>query len=190
MVIFYSLIGLIWLIYLLYWYVFSPRPKSSVHNYNWRKEAAIRIAFVILVIASIRIPALNHYFRSVYFQTAYFNPIIDSVGVLLCAAGITFAIWARAHLGRNWGMPRTLREKPELVTTGPYAYVRHPIYSGFILAAIGTALVNELFLLVFVYAVIYFLYSARIEEHDMLQLFPKEYPEYLRRTKALIPFIY
>jgi len=80
---------------------------------------------------------------------------------------------------------------PELVTTGPYSRVRHPIYSGIILAMIGTTIAVSLYWLVAVVLIgAYFLYSAIVEERLMARLFPGSYPEYKRSTKMLIPFIF
>jgi protein-S-isoprenylcysteine O-methyltransferase Ste14 len=70
--------------------------------------------------------------------------ILAVIGAVLFACGIALAVWARLHLGRNWGMPMTQRAEPELVTSGPYRFVRHPIYTGLQAAMLGTALVNNL----------------------------------------------
>jgi protein-S-isoprenylcysteine O-methyltransferase Ste14 len=105
-------------------------------------------------------------------------------------AGLGLAVWARLYLGRNWGMPMSEKVDPELVTTGPYRQVRHPIYSGIILAMIGTTIAVSLYWLVGVLLLgAYFLYSAFVEERMMAGLFPDSYPEYKRSTKMLIPFI-
>ena len=64
-----------------------------------------------------------------------------TAGVMLCILGLQFAVWARVTLGRSWGMPMTLHANPELVTAGPYRYVRHPIYTGLSAMLIGTSLV-------------------------------------------------
>jgi protein-S-isoprenylcysteine O-methyltransferase Ste14 len=79
----------------------------------------------------------------------------------------------------------------ELVTTGPYRYIRNPIYSGIILATIGTSVAISWYWLVAVVLMgAYFIYSANVEEQTMLRLFPNTYPEYKRSTKMLIPFIF
>jgi protein-S-isoprenylcysteine O-methyltransferase Ste14 len=87
-------------------------------------------------------------------------------------------------------MPRAVKENPELVMTGPYAYVRHPIYAGMLVAMIGSGLVAGwpwiLFTVVFG---AYFLYSATEEEKLMLRTFPDSYPAYQQRTKMLVPYV-
>ncbi len=88
-------------------------------------------------------------------------------------------------------MPMSLREGHELVTTGPYAFVRHPIYTGILLAVIGTTLVRGIPWIVLSAAIFaYFIYAATIEERSMIGQFPKEYPAYVNRTKMLIPFLF
>jgi len=104
--------------------------------------------------------------------------------------GLAFAVWARRHIGKNWGMPMTSKEHPELVTTGPYALVRHPIYSGILLALLGSSLTTGVFdLALLVIFGVYFLYCAYVEEALMSKEFPDRYPEYKKRTKFLIPFV-
>jgi len=88
-------------------------------------------------------------------------------------------------------MPMTEKVDPELVTTGPYSRVRHPIYSGIILAMIGTAIaVSWYWLLAVILLGGYFVYSAVNEERYMAGLFPDTYPAYKRSTKMLLPFVF
>jgi protein-S-isoprenylcysteine O-methyltransferase Ste14 len=115
---------------------------------------------------------------------------VQWLGVGLCLAGFALAFWARVHIGRNWGVPMSLRENHELVTSGPYRYVRHPIYSGIMLAMIGTAFATDLaWLALFVIYFVFFLFAARSEEKTMQRQFPEAYSAYRRRTKMLIPFV-
>jgi protein-S-isoprenylcysteine O-methyltransferase Ste14 len=58
------------------------------------------------------------------------SPVLGAIGAIVFASGIALAVWARVQLGRNWGLPMTQKDEPELVTSGPYRFVRHPIYSG------------------------------------------------------------
>lgn len=179
-----------WLIFLAYWFVAAMRVKRSVRTRSWRGpifRLAIAIGLVVLVRELLRAYVWQH----VPFALTNVSPIAASVGVALCGLGIAFAIWARAHLGQNWGMPMSLREGHELVTTGPYAFVRHPIYTGILLAAVGTTLVKGLPSIVLLAAFFaYLVYAANVEERSMMGQFPNEYPAYVHRTKMLIPFLF
>lgn len=87
-------------------------------------------------------------------------------------------------------MPMSLKQNPELVTSGPYHYIRHPIYSGILLAMLGSSISSSfLWLILMAISGTYFIYSAVVEEKLMAKQFPKDYPEYKRKTKMLIPFI-
>ena len=85
----------------------------------------------------------------------------------------------------------TRKDEPELVTSGPYHLVRHPIYSGILLAGIGTAVaLSWLWLAAVVLAGAYFVYAATVEERFMTEQFPDAYPEYKRSSKMLVPFVF
>jgi protein-S-isoprenylcysteine O-methyltransferase Ste14 len=116
--------------------------------------------------------------------------IAGGAGLALCVLGMGLAVWARVHLGRNWGAPRSRKEDPELVTSGPYRFIRHPIYTGVLLAMLGSAIAQNLFWLapLAIFGA-YFIYSARAEEKIMLEAFPQQYSAYMRRTKMLVPFV-
>ena len=119
------------------------------------------------------------------------DPLRAGAGLVLFAVGLGFAIWARVHIGRNWGTPMTSKDEPELVTTGPYRYVRHPIYSGILVAGARTAVaLSWIRLIAVVLAGIYFLYSATVEERFLTEQFPDAYPAYKRATKMLVPFLF
>jgi protein-S-isoprenylcysteine O-methyltransferase Ste14 len=117
--------------------------------------------------------------------------LLQGIGLAVFLLGLALATWARVYLGRNWGMPMSTKDDPELVTTGPYRTIRHPIYTGMILAMIGTAIAISLYWLIAV-AVLggYFIYSAVVEERNMAKLFPDTYPEYKKSTRMLIPFVF
>jgi protein-S-isoprenylcysteine O-methyltransferase Ste14 len=115
---------------------------------------------------------------------------IGAVGVAVFAAGLALAVWARVILGRNWGMPTTQRAEPELITAGPYGVIRHPIYTGILLALVGTALATDLIALAIAVVVgAYFVWAATVEERNLTATFPSAYPAYRARTRMLIPFV-
>jgi protein-S-isoprenylcysteine O-methyltransferase Ste14 len=118
------------------------------------------------------------------------NPWLLGIGLAIFVPGLALAIWARVYLGRNWGMPLSQRADPELVTTGPYRRIRHPVYSGILLGMAGTAIaVSPHWLNAVAILGAYFPFSAVIEERAMARLFPAAYPPYKHATKMLIPYI-
>jgi len=121
---------------------------------------------------------------------AVHSPILGALGAVLFVSGLALAVWARIHLGRNWGMPMTERLEPELITSGPYRFVRHPIYSGLLLGLIGSALAtNFLGLIIVLILGAYFVYAATVEERNLVTTFPAAYPAYREHTKMLIPYL-
>jgi protein-S-isoprenylcysteine O-methyltransferase Ste14 len=149
----------------------------------WSRELRIRVVIIALVFVLARAGA----FRSHGYNK---DPWLAGVGLVLFAGGLAFAVWARLHIGRNWGTPMTRKNEPELVTSGPYRLVRHPIYSGILVAGVGTALaLSWVWLVVVGLAGVYFLYSATVEERYLTEQFPDVYPRYKRSTKMLVPFV-
>jgi protein-S-isoprenylcysteine O-methyltransferase Ste14 len=170
-----------WAAFWLYWLVAAFSMKRG--RMPWSRELGIRAVIVVLVILLARLGA----FRSQGLNT---DPWRAGLGVVLFVLGLGCAIWARLHIGRNWGTPMTQKDEPELVTSGPYHLVRHPIYSGILAAGIGTAVaLSWLWLIAVALAGVYFVYSAKIEEHYLTEQFPDAYPVYRRSTKMLVPLI-
>ena len=181
-----QIVGACWVVFIVVWAITSFSAKTSVRR--GLNSAGVLWRIGVLVVAVILSQGVA---RGWIPRPTPFPYSVQLIGVALTAGGIGFAIWARMTLGANWGMPMTLREKPELITAGPYAFVRHPIYTGIAFAMLGTALtVGAWWFFVLVIAFGYFLISARQEEKDMLQQFPDAYPAYMARTKRLIPFVY
>jgi len=172
-------IGIAWIIFWVYWLVsaFGAKERRS-----GRRRIPVNGLTALSVILLFRV------FRG--GGLAVHSPVLGAIGTAVFASGIAVAVWARVHLGRNWGMPMTEKAEPELVTSGPYRFVRHPIYSGLLAGVLGTALVTNLIGLIVV-AVLgaYFYYSASVEEKNLTATFPTAYPAYRATTKMLIPFV-
>jgi protein-S-isoprenylcysteine O-methyltransferase Ste14 len=111
------------------------------------------------------------------------------VGAAMTAAGLGFAVWARVHLGKHWSGNVTLKEGHRLIRSGPYALVRHPIYTGLILAFAGTAVAVDEWRGVLAVAIVFAILvpKYRLEERWLTEEFGEEYARYKREVKALIP---
>jgi len=117
---------------------------------------------------------------------------VKSLGVAGTMAGCAFAIWARLTLGSNWSGRATVKANHELITTGPYAVARHPIYTGILLGALGTSLATGEWrcVLGMLLLALAFLVKMSQEERLMIQTFPVDYPAYRKRVKALVPGVF
>jgi len=172
-------LGLAWLAFWVGWLLLARWSKQG-RSAGARIPAALPLIVVVVILA--------HAFKG--RSLAVDALAVQIVGIALFAGGLGIAIWARFVLGRNWGMPMTLKDEPELVTSGPYRRVRHPIYTGILLALLGTALATYLYWLIALAGMAaYFVYCARVEERLMGAAFPSAYPGYRARTKMLIPFV-
>lgn len=183
MTIYAQIIGGCWLAFLAVWIVAMLTGGGRTQRYA-PSAGPVRLLLVVTI-------ALGAVFgrRMTAYSFASFTEGVAASGCALCILGLAFAVWARVALGRNWGMPMTLHASPELVTSGPYRFVRHPIYTGMAAMAVGTALVFPLAALWAVTMIVYVVLSARREERDMERQFPDAYPAYKQRTKMLVPFL-
>jgi protein-S-isoprenylcysteine O-methyltransferase Ste14 len=172
-------IGITWAVFWIYWLASAFRAKESIRG---RRRIPLTGATALAVFVLVRV------FRG--GSLAVHSPVLEAIGAVVFVSGLAVAVWARVHLGRNWGMPMTQRAEPELVTSGPYRFVCHPIYSGLILGLVGTALATDLLgLIIGVVLGAYFYYCAWVEEKNLIATFPTAYPAYRLGTKMLIPFV-
>jgi protein-S-isoprenylcysteine O-methyltransferase Ste14 len=179
--VFESLTGALWLALVLYWVQARSARRSIGGRWTWWREIALRLAFFAFVLLALRLAISG---RALPQAPAYaFNTSMLSgiIGLVICALGIGLAILGRAWLARNGDM---------LVTTGPYAWVRHPIYGGMLLAMLGSALAQSLLWLLplLVYGPT-FISSAHREERRLSEQFPERYRAYMKRTRMLLPFV-
>ena len=171
-----------WAAFWLYWLVAAFSMKRG--RVPWSRELRIRAVIVAVVFLFFHLGVLRNYGLTT-------DPWRASLGLVLFAFGLGFAVWARVHIGRNWGTPMTQKEEPELVTSGPYHLVRHPIYSGVLVAGVGTAVaLSWVWLIAVALAGTYFLYSATVEERYLTEQLPDTYPTYKHATKMLVPFVF
>ena len=175
-------IGVGWAVFWIYWIAASVGVKAG--RTRWARFAYVRVAIILVALLLLRLRVLKGH------RAVTHDPWLQGIGLAIFVLGLALAVWARIYIGRNWGMPMSEKADPELVTTGPYSTIRHPIYSGIILAMVGTAVAVSLYWLIAVALLgAYFLYSAVMEERYMAEVFPDAYPRYKQSTKMLIPFI-
>ena len=176
-----------WLILMAVWVIGAFTAKRDVSS----GSNIVRWLWQPLLLGLLIVALRNLYDNTSVLKLGFFDfgPAVGWVGALLTVVGIAFAIWARYRLGRNWGSHP--KEDHVLVTSGPYAYVRHPIYAGAILALFGSALTGSMVAVVlFVISIVFCLRRISNEERALLSLFPGQYPAYQARTKRLIPLVW
>lgn len=181
-----------WFVFALYWLISAMDVKRDVRSGIARRGRSFSLVRIIIAVSlASMFPTI---ITKVLGRTVHSPRDVDLryAGVALTLAGLSFAIWARYHLGRNWSGHPSLKEGHELVTSGPYDLVRHPIYTGMLTASLGSMLgtVQAFWLYFFVIMSIAFVYRIHVEEAIMMNTFPDTYPSYRKRTKALIPFVW
>jgi len=176
-------VAALWIALVLYLTItaFQVRKGDSGHMGQ-------RFLLLFAIIAAFVLPRLK------VFHFVNFAPVklpLSLIGTLLSVAGMAFLVWGRIHLGKNWSQIVTIKENHKLVTSGPYRYVRHPMYGGGIVACFGSAIViGGPFVFLLLILGMLFLERVRAEDELLAHHFPDEYPEYHKRTKALIPFVW
>jgi protein-S-isoprenylcysteine O-methyltransferase Ste14 len=178
--------SLLWTVLLVVWAIAWLRTKRNQE----RAPFVSRLSYgVPVVLASWLLFSENFPFTWLQNRIIPKNIYTEAAAITVTALGIALAIWARFYLGQNWSSAPTVKVGHELIRTGPYAWVRHPIYSGLILAMIGTAIARREprgFVSV-VLLWLAFLIKSRIEEKFMRKTFGPQYEDYSKSTGALIP---
>ena len=183
-----NLIGTLWLAWAVYWFIAARRVKETR-----REESPLSRAghIVPLGIAAwlLWAPALPQHFLESRFLP--YAPATYWTGAVIVAAGLLFAIWARNVLGRNWSGTVTLKQDHELIRSGPYRYVRHPIYTGLLIAFAGSAIARGEWRGVLALAIAFLALwrKLKLEEQWMIETFGDAYLRYRAEVRALIPFV-
>ena len=185
MQIYSSIVAFSWLVLIVFWVIAAlVLGTSGIGRSSWRT----RVVRLLLVVALWLVMGYGYRFVAPFWTQTMLA--VAAAGSGICVAGCAFACWARVSLGRSWGMPMTQHAQPKLVTSGPYRFVRHPIYTGILFMLVGTSLVHPLAAVPSAGFIAYFVYSARREERDMAQRFPDAYLGYKQRSKMLVPFLF
>jgi protein-S-isoprenylcysteine O-methyltransferase Ste14 len=177
-----------WLVFFLYWAISALSSKAAKKTESGaerlQRMVPLAVAYVLLFYQRATFGWLDKRFVPDSSAAAV-------LGVSLTAAGVAFAIWARWHLGANWSAIVSIREQHELIRSGPYRRVRHPIYTGMLLAMAGTALVlGEMRgLLAFAITLFAFYWKARKEEAWLTREFGERFNAHVKQTGMFLPRI-
>src|SRR5512146_3153090 len=187
-VLYRNLLACMWIAWLLYWWALSFNVKAAAKREPLLSRllhlGPLLAAGLLLALPRIPLPLLGLRFVPP-------APWTHWVGTALTAAGLLLTVWARRHIGRNWSAIVTIKEGHEFIASGPYAFVRHPIYTGLLFAFAGCALaLGECRGLLAIGVVAWaFWRKLRLEERWMQQHFGAAYQDYCRRVAALLPFL-
>lgn len=180
-----SFFPVVWVAFILYWRIKAADTKTSqrLESKTWPVLRALTF-LIVIVLLSVPLPWL---YRQLW--PAGLRPFW--IGAAVTIGGLLFAVWARRQLGRNWSNAVTIKQGHELITSGPYALVRHPIYTGILTGFLGTAIalsqVRGLIGFVLIFLVLWA--KLRMEEEWMHSQFGETYATYVHQTDALVPYI-
>jgi len=182
------LIPTLWLSWCVYWWILARdvKPARRKESIASRAGHIVPLVVVVMLLAMPRLPGgllsgrILPATRFVFFTGAAF-----------VAAGLAFSVWARAYLGRNWSGIVTLKADHELIRSGPYRFVRHPIYTGLLVAIVGSAIVRGEWrgVVAVLVAIVALWRKLRLEERWLGETFGDAYVKYRAEVSALIPFV-
>ena len=181
--------GVVWVVFILYWAVSARRGPSRTER---REPLSSRLLYLSLLGVGVSLLA---------FDPVFYGPLLwhfipeetgaSLIGLALLLLGTGLAVWARQHLGQYWSARIEFEEGHQLIQTGPYRFVRHPIYLGGLVGVMGTAIVigevRGLVSAVFVLAAV--VLKIKTEEAFLGERFGAAYRQYQEHVKALIPFV-
>jgi len=178
----------VWIAFLLYWQIKAIDTKATkrLEPASSRILRVLIFLVAIVLLSTTRIP-LRWLYLPLWPQGI--GPFW--LGAALTLAGILFAVWAREHLGRNWSRSVTIKQGHELIVTGPYAVVRHPIYTGILAGFLGMAIAISQVRGFIAFALIFLAFWLKLsmEEQWMRSQFGETYAVYARHTAALVPYL-
>jgi protein-S-isoprenylcysteine O-methyltransferase Ste14 len=178
--------GGVWIAFVTYWSA-AAKNSAQVRKSESKESRAIHESLInlALLLLFISIPGLRLRFEPDSREW-------EIAGLAIQVAFLALAVWARRHLDRNWSGEITIKIDHQLIRSGPYGRIRHPIYTAMLGMYAGTAVVSgEIHALIAV-AMVAFAYfrKIRMEESNLHEAFGPEYSAYKRRTWALVPLVF
>ncbi len=184
-----NIISACWILFAVIWLLAAFATKQTVYQ----ESRLQRLRYVIpLLLGGFLLAKGRRLSDPLSHRVIPHVEALAWIGAVLCIAGLIFCVWARFTLGRNWSGVVTLKGGHELITRGPYAFVRHPIYTGLLTMFLATVIVlgHVAGIIAIPLVVVSFWIKLSYEEKLMLEKFPNEYAAYSRHVKRLIPFIF
>ncbi|MGA8090478.1 MAG: isoprenylcysteine carboxylmethyltransferase family protein [Terracidiphilus sp.] len=174
-----------WVFLVVYWNISARSIKPVAEGQDWSGRLArmpIWLGYIVLIVIWI------YPFGIVMIRR---TAVSRSLAVAICVLGLMVSIWSRKALGTEWSRDVELKQGHRLVERGPYAFVRHPIYTGHLLMGLGTAIGSGQ-MVAFAGLALFFVgfwIKLRQEEELLIRSFPEEYPAYRARVRALVPYV-
>lgn len=187
-----NIILFFWLIFICYWLLHWKSVKQTKET-AWRAPG-FRWTLLWMIVLIFLISRFISHQQGLHILDTSAHPItlLQIIGIILTGIGLIIAIVARKTLADNWSSDVELKKDHKLITKGIYKYIRHPIYTGIDLMGLGAIIVDQslLVLLFYLCVIVFLIFKMKKEEALLLKHFPKEYASYMKKTNALIPFIY
>lgn len=179
-----------WIIVLGYWFISSLGAKKVARQESFVKRLAQYWGPLIIAMLLL---GPGDWFGHTWLREKFIShsDLVGVIGLFICIAGAVIACWARYMLGRNWSVSVQRKEEHELIQSGIYKVIRHPIYTGLLLLFIGNGLIvgdYRAFLAVLI-VFVSFWFKLKKEEVLLTETFGDRYVQYMNRTKALIPYL-
>lgn len=182
------LLGWIWAVFGVYWILVAGRGRAE-YTSEWALYRVLRLAILLLIFLLLfaKWTAIGPLGSRLFPQKA----LVTYAGFVLVVLGIALALWARIHLGQFWSDKVVLKVDHRLIRTGPYAHLRHPIYSGVLLGVAGTALVLDEWrgVLAFVILLTNYWIKAKREDAILAAAFTSEFAEHKKHAGFLLPVL-
>lgn len=182
-----NLIGGLWVAWTAYWLVASRGAKQDRRQESWLSRAS-HIVPLMLAAYLLWVPHIAGVLGERFLPDA---PATFWTGFAIVALGLGFTVRARIVLGRNWSGIVTVKQDHELITSGPYRFVRHPIYTGLLVAFAGSAIARGEWrgVLAVLIVLVGLWRKLELEERWMIETFGDAYLRYRKQVRALIPFV-
>jgi protein-S-isoprenylcysteine O-methyltransferase Ste14 len=177
----------LWIAFFVYWGIASRNQAPTKQSESWGSTYFHQsVLGASLLLLYLQIPGLTSWYIPQRFHLAVW------IGAIVQALSLLLAVWARRHLGRNWAAEVRIGVDHELVRTGPYRWVRHPIYTAMLGMFLGTAIASSQYHALLGVALLFVAYirKTRLEEEILSRVFPTDYEAYRRSTWRLVPPVF